>query len=151
MDFLPFTVTFWHWWVLAAILFLLDVLVLEVGTFFLWLAIAAVGVGGIVYFFPTLIVEYQLLIFSALSIAIVMLGRMYLHKYQTVSDHPYLNQRGSEFLGQTFTLSEPIVDGIGRVKAGDNSWLVEGADCQKGTKVKVIGINGVRLQVELLS
>jgi hypothetical protein len=148
MDFIPVDITFWHWWILAALLFLLDILILELGTFFLWLAIAAMGVGGALYFFPTMRVEYQILLFSVSSIAIVIVGRSLLHRYSAMSDHPTLNRRGSEFINQTFTLTTPIIDGIGRVKAGDNSWLVEGVDCPVGTKIKVVGVNGTRLQIE---
>lgn len=143
-------ITFWHWWILAVLFLLLDILILELGTFFLWLAMAAMGVGGILYFLPVLQIEFQLLLFSALSIATLLLGRALLSKYKVVSDHPHLNRRGSEFIGQTFTLIEPIVDGMGRVKAGDNSWLVEGTDCLAGTKVKVVGVNGTRLKIELI-
>ena len=59
-------VVFWHWWILAGVL-----LILELTTptyFFLWLAIAASAVGFLVLAFPAMGIEVQLLTFGGLSI-----------------------------------------------------------------------------------
>mgnify|MGYP003531439258 FL=1 len=64
------------------------------------------------------------------------------------SDQPGLNQRGSEFVGRTFTLHEAIVSGRGKIKAGDTLWLVSGNDLPAGKQVRVIGLDGVLLKVE---
>lgn len=141
-------ITHWHWFILAAVLFLLDILLLELGTFFLWPAIAAVGVGALMFSFPTLSFEYQLLTFSASSVITVVIGKTYFNNTQ-YTDIPTLNRRGSQYIGRVFTLKEPIIDGIGKAEVSDGSWRVEGPNCPAGTQVKVIGINGIRLQVEI--
>jgi membrane protein implicated in regulation of membrane protease activity len=50
-------------------------------------------------------------------------------------------------VGQTFTLVEPIQDGMGKIQAGDTVWLVHGADAPAGARVRVVGVNGTVLKV----
>jgi len=65
----------WHWWILAAALIILEVF--APGAFFLWLGIAAVAVGGVVYVYPAMGWEYQLLSFSVLSVISIVVWRKY--------------------------------------------------------------------------
>ncbi|EIJ41916.1 membrane protein implicated in regulation of membrane protease activity [Beggiatoa alba B18LD] len=139
-------ITFWYWWIFAIVLGILEVLAPT--AVFIWSAIAAVMMGIVVLFIPYIGIEIQLIAFSVLSILSVWLGRSFLVKYPTQTDKPLLNQRGSEYVGRVFSVIEPISDGVGKVRIGDSYWRVEGADCPVGTKVKVIGIEGVKLRVE---
>lgn len=66
------------------------------------------------------------------------------------SDHPFLNKRSAKFVGDTYTLDEPIVNGKGRMKVGESWWRVEGPDLPAQTRVKVIAASGVVLKVEPL-
>lgn len=63
------------------------------------------------------------------------------------SDEPALNNRGHHFVGRTALVTEPIVDGRGRVRIGDGQWLAEGPDLPAGASVVVLGVNGTTLQV----
>ena len=65
-----------------------------------------------------------------------------------ISDQPNLNRRGQQYVGRTFTLDEPIVNGLGKIHVDDSTWKIEGNDCPAGTKVKVTGVDGVILKVE---
>jgi hypothetical protein len=141
-----FPISYWHWWILAVMLLILELLV--PATFFLWSAIAAVGSGFLVLLIPTLTSEYQLLIFSVASVVSVVASRLYLKKHPLKSEEPFLNQRSAQYIGRTFTLSEAIVNGKGRVEVDDGSWRVEGPDCPVGTQVKVISVNGVYFKVK---
>lgn len=65
MDWLS-QIVFWHWWVLAGLL-----LIVEMTTpsyFFLWLGIAAAAVGFLVLVFPGMAVGIQFVTFGVLSI-----------------------------------------------------------------------------------
>jgi membrane protein implicated in regulation of membrane protease activity len=59
-----------------------------------------------------------------------------------------LNRRAEQYVGRVFTLSEPIVNGTGKIRVDDSSWKVSGADCDANTKVKVISVDGTVLKVE---
>jgi membrane protein implicated in regulation of membrane protease activity len=52
-------------------------------------------------------------------------------------------------VGTDFYLDEPIVRGYGRMRVGDSSWRVKGADCPAGAKVRVVAVEeGSLLRVE---
>ncbi len=135
----------WHWWILAAALIILEVF--APGAFFLWLGIAAVAVGGVVYVYPAMEWEYQLLSFSLLSVISIVVWRKYFRSSPADTDQPNLNRRGEQYIGRVFTLKEPVVDGIGKIRVDDSTWKISGEDCPTGTQVEVTGVDGTILQV----
>lgn len=139
-------VYFWHWLVLGIFLIILEVF--SPGIFFLWLGIAACLVGLILAVLPSLGWEYQLLAFAIFSVASIVLSRRYLDLYPIQTDQPRLNRRGEYYVGRTFNLDAPIVNGFGKIKVDDTTWKIEGEDCEAGSRVKVIGVQGTILQVD---
>lgn len=137
--------THWHWWILALILLVLEVFV--PGTFFLWMAISALFTGLLALVLP-IGWEVQFLLFAILAVVSVTLGRAYLKRRPIETDRPNLNRRGAQYVGRTFTLSEPIVHGYGKIRVDDSTWKIEGADCPAGSQVKVVGADGVVLKIE---
>ena len=87
----------------------------------------------------------------ALLVASIALWRMRQRTHPTVSEDPNVNQRTKRYIGRTFTLAEPIVDGVGKIYVDDSQWRVTGPDCDVGKKVKVISAESTTLIVELLS
>ncbi len=136
---------YWHWWMLAAILIILEVF--APGAFFLWLGIAATAVGGLVFLAPNTGWEYQILLFSLLSIVSILIWRRFFRQTPADTDQPALNRRGHQYVGRIFTLKEPIQDGIGKIRVDDSSWKVRGNDCPAGTRVEVTGVDGTILEV----
>ncbi len=68
----------------------------------------------------------------------------------STSDEPDLNRRGAELIGELVTVVDPIDDGgRGAVRAADTVWAAEGAQAAAGTRVKVAGVKGTVLVVEL--
>ncbi len=142
-------ITYWHWWILAVALLILEVA--TPGFFFLWLGVSAGIVGIVLFVVPALGLEYQLLIFALFSVTVIVLWLKYAKKHPTVSDQPTLNRRGEQYTGRMLTLQEGIVNGVGKIKVDDSTWKVEGADCPAGTRVRVVGVDGVILKVEVIS
>ena len=140
---------FWHWWIFAVALVIIEILVPTF--FFLWLGIAAFIVGGILWLMPSLAWEYQVFIFAILSVLSIVLWRHYYLKKPTETDEPLLNRRGEQYVGRIITLKEPIVDGQGKVKIDASTWKIEGEDCPEGTKIKITSVSNVIFKVELLS
>ncbi|MGW8309937.1 MAG: NfeD family protein [Thiogranum sp.] len=139
----------WHWWILAVALVILEVF--APGAFFLWLGIAAGVVGGLVYLMPHISWEYQILIFSVLSVVSIVVWRKFFRASPTDTDQPALNRRGEQYVGRLFTLEEPIVNGLGKIRVDDSTWKIHGDDCTAGTRVEVTGVDGTVLQVKLRS
>lgn len=138
--------SFWDWLAFGSLLLILEVF--GAGGYLLWTGIAAAIVGVLVYLFPGLEWPWQFLLFGCLSILTAVFWWQKQKAAAKPSDQPGLNQRGSEFVGRTFTLHEAIVAGRGKIKAGDTLWLVIGNDLPAGSLVRVIGLEGVLLRVE---
>jgi membrane protein implicated in regulation of membrane protease activity len=134
-------IVFWHWWILAGVLLILELT--APAFFFLWLGIAAAATGLIVLVFPGLALETQLVLFSILSVVAVIAWRKYREARPAVTDQPNLNRRGAQYLGRTFTLNKPISNGVGKVTVDDSTWRVKGPDLPAGTQVKVDSVEGV--------
>ncbi len=139
-------ILFWHWWILAGVLLILE---LTTPVFvFLWLGFAAAAVGFLLLVFPGLGVEAQLVSFGVLSVVAVIAWRRYRETHPPASDQPLLNQRGQQYTGRVFTLDHPIVNGVGKVEVDDSTWRVKGPDLPAGTHVRVVGVDGVVFIVE---
>jgi membrane protein implicated in regulation of membrane protease activity len=141
-----FPLSHWSWWIIAAVLVILEVA--APGVFFLWLGVAAAVVGALIYFVPDLNWKLQLGMFAVLSVISVVASRRYLRGHPLETDRPMLNRRGQSYIGQAFTLEQPIKDGHGHLHIGDSRWRIAGEDMPAGTKVRVVSSKGVTLNVE---
>lgn len=143
------TFNHWHWLILAVILVILEIFVS--GFVLFWLGIAAAIVGVLLAVFPGIEWETQIIIFSIFSVVSIVLWFKYGKKRGAEdSDRPTLNKRGEQYVGRTFTLEEPIVDGVGKIRVDDSSWRIAGEDAEVGEKVKVVGVESTTLNVEKL-
>lgn len=142
-----FVLNYWTWWIAAAVLVGLEIL--APGVIFLWLAIAAAIVGGVVLLIADMSWQYQLTIFSILSVLAILGGRMFLRLRPVETSDTGLNDRGSQYVGHVYTLIEPIDNGVGKVRIGDSLWSVKADfDAEIGTRVRIIGAKGVILFAE---
>ncbi|MCP4041858.1 MAG: NfeD family protein [Gammaproteobacteria bacterium] len=143
---MAFQPDFWHWIILAVLLLIVEAL--APGAFFLWMGVAAGVVGLLLLAIPGLGLEFQILIFAVVSVVSVVAWRSYLRSHPTESDKPLLNRRGEQYVNRTFTLTEPIVNGQGKIRVDDSTWKISGEDCAAGIQVTVVGVDGVVLRVE---
>ena len=137
---------FWHWWILALALTIAEALL--PGTFLLWMGIAALLLGILLWAMPTLSLEIQLALFAILSLVSIAGWRLWQRKHPDESDQPTLNRRGEQYVGREFVLDAPIENGYGKVRVGDSLWRVQGDDAAAGSRVRVTGVDGVVLVVE---
>jgi len=142
-----FSFNHWFWFILTLVLFGLEMVV--PGVIFMWLAFAAIVVGGIVLIDPSMGWEIQFIIFSVLGVVSVFSGRTYLRRNPIVSEDEELNDRGARYIGNKYTVERAMQNGEGKIRIGDTLWLVRGDfEADVGSKVKVIGSDGVVLMVE---
>ena len=137
--------TYWQWWVMAAVLLIVEVL--APGTFFLWLAVAAGTVGLSVMLYPSMSIEAAWTLFAVLGVLSVILVLKY-RKPPVADQAAKLNKRGQDYVGRVFDLSEPIKNGKGKLTIGGTPWTVSGPDLDAGAKVKVVAVAGGELRVE---
>jgi inner membrane protein len=138
---------YWDWFILAAVLLVLEII--APGTFMLWLGLSAFLVGLI-----SLAIDwswqFQLVAFAAFAafaIAAIPLWRR-VGGRPASTDQPFLNRRADAFVGRVFTLDKPIANGSGTVGIGDTVWRITGPDCPAGSRIKVAGVDGATLRVE---
>jgi inner membrane protein len=134
----------WNWFILAALLFLLESL--APGMFMLWLGLSAIVVGLI----SSAVVwswQAQLIAFAVLAIVLVPVWRHFANKVEK-AEAPFLNRRTEGYVGRVFTLDKPIVDGVGAVRIDDTVWRVSGPDCPAGARVRVARCEGANLMVQ---
>ena len=139
-------IEFWHWWIAAAVL--IGIEMLAPGIFFLWMGIAAGSIGLLLLVAPGIDWQIQFILFAVVSIGAIFGWRAYLKKHPTETDLPNLNRRGAQYVGRSFTLEEPIVNGKGKIKVDDTIWRITGVDLASGTKVKVVSCEGTILKIE---
>lgn len=139
----------WAWWVLGIVLLILEVLM--PGVFLVWIGVAAIITGALSLLLWEVgwwIWQVQWLVFAALSIAAVLVGRRLVLSNAKRTDEPFLNQRTQSLVGRTATLEQPITEGRGRIRLDDTVWSVQGPDLPTGTRVRVVASSGRDLTVE---
>ncbi|MCB1787108.1 MAG: NfeD family protein [Chromatiaceae bacterium] len=138
---------FWHWWILALVLIIAETLL--PGTFFLWMGISALLLGVLAWLVPVMGWELQLMLFAILSLVSIVGWRFWQRRHPDESEQPNLNRRGEQYLGRVLVLEKPIENGFGKVRVDDTLWRVRGADAAAGSRVRVTGVEGVVLTVEV--
>ena len=135
----------WTWWIVAGILFVLELL--APGGFFMWLGLAAICVGCLV-----LVVELpwqgEIAAFAVLSVISLVISRYYFAGRQFASDRPHLNNRMMTYVGQRHVLDKPIVNGRGQLRLDDTLWEINGKDVEAGEWVRITGVEGSTFLVE---
>ncbi|MEP9354590.1 NfeD family protein [Xanthobacter sp. KR7-65] len=134
----------WAWFVLGGVLLVAEIAV--PGAFLLWLGLAALITGALAYVVD-LSWQIEVLLFAALAVMAVMVGRRISPAPGKASDRPFLNRRAEGLVGRVFTLDEPVVGGVGRIRVDDTVWRVEGPDLAAGSDVRVVSADGATLTV----
>lgn len=142
------TIEFWHWLALGFGLLALEMF-LPTGFILLWVGVGAVIVGAIAWLVPGMGWEAEFILWGVLSVASVLAWRKF-RPLSFESERPTLNRRGHSYVGRTFTLGEPIINGVGKLRVDDSQWRVSGPDAPAGARVRVIAAEGGALMVERL-
>lgn len=140
---------YWHWFALAAIFAGLEIL--SPGIFLIFPGLAAAVVGLVILAFPGLDWRLQLLLFAALAVLLIFVGRRIYGRMSEAEDHAGLNQRGARLVGQVYPLAGEMTGGRGKLRVGDSDWLArltDSGDAPAGARMRVTGVEGATLLVE---
>lgn len=139
------------WWILALLLIAGEVLL--PGYFLLWVGLAAVAMGALLWIVPSLGLLAQAVLFAVLAfgtcVAYARWLRPRLERREPGNER--LNRRGEQMIGQRYVLIEPIVNGRGKARVGDGQWLVSGPDLPMGSTVEVLAVDGTTLKVRAVA
>jgi membrane protein implicated in regulation of membrane protease activity len=142
------SLTVWHWWTLAVVLLVLELLTGT--TYLLWPTVAAalVGLGAASTLpFPW---EWQLSTFAFVTIVLTLAGDRFVAKRWLKSESPQLNERAAQLTGERVVAVGEFVAGRGRVRLGDSVWaaaLTADADVSRGSVLVIEGVDGSTLKV----
>ncbi len=139
----------WLWLMAGVLMCALELLV--PASIFLWLGVSALLTGLAVFLLPAFAWQLQLGLFAVLAVAVTVAGRHLLSRSESETDQPGLNSRARQFEGRTATLSEPIVNGVGRIELDNTRWRVLGRDAPQGATVRIVGMEGSSLLVSPVS
>ena len=135
---------YWNWWLLGVVLMAIEAIV--PGFFFLWMGVAALLVGLLLTLLP-MAWTYQVMLFAVLSVGSIVAWRLRLRRHPTQTQDSLLNRRGHQYVGRVFTLEAPVVNGYGKIRVNDSTWKVAvEQDCPAGTRLRIVGVDGVILK-----
>ncbi|PYE87762.1 NfeD family protein [Phyllobacterium leguminum] len=140
----------WNWLVFGLALLILEIL--APGMFFIWFGLAALVTGALAFLLSHMAGfgwQAQTVVFLVLSVIFVLMGRHFLGSPSDDADESLLNRRGDQLIGQRATLTEPIINGRGRLRFNDTLWRVKGPDLPAGTEVRIVGFDPVSLEIEV--
>lgn len=141
---MPWVVYLWA----AVALVLVAAETLVPGAFLMWLGFAAGSMFLLVLAFPGMPLLLQAVLFTVLSFGFVFIYRTWFRDRDRKSDQPALNRRTAALVGRVVVLERGIERGHGRVQIADAYWDVAGPELPAGASVRIVGADGMTLQVE---
>ena len=150
-----FLVQEWMWMALALIL------VTFAGTLrslaLAWASVAATILSGIIWADPSVPLLHQVLIFGLITLAGIALSQFFIkpkpeeESAETEDEKPVKAPTPAKVINRTFTLSEPIVDGAGKIEIDGTLWRLRGEDAEAGEQIRVLGVDGLQLDVLIVT
>lgn len=135
MEQLLSQITWWHWLVLALILFGIEMVS---GTFDLLMAsIAAALTSAFAAFAPETATSWhmQMLVFAIAAVVLIVASRFVFPGLRKAApEHPTLNKRMVQLVGQRGEVTRDLIGGQGQVKIGDTVWSAEPAEGEGAIK-----------------
>lgn len=151
MEELIWPITYWHWLAFGFVILAIE---MTIGTFdLLWIGLAALLTALFEGLAPGAFtaIEYQLGVFAASSIVLVLLGRtLFSGMRNKPNDSPQLNQRMEAMIGRRGVTASRFEAGAGRVKIGDTEWMGESQDggpLEAGVTVTVEAVDTTKVIV----
>lgn len=136
------------WLVIAGLCFVIESF--TVGFFVFWFGIGALITLAVSFFIDNIIIQTAVFIVSS-SLLLILTKPLVKKFIKNVDTHPTNYQ---SLVGKEGIVLEDIdsINGSGQVKVNGELWsATSNTNIEKNTKVKVIGVNGVKLNVEKLS
>jgi membrane protein implicated in regulation of membrane protease activity len=136
----------WLWLIGGVLLLILEVI--APGFFLVFLGAAAMATGLFTLLFG-LGTASQLALFALYAVIAVLVGRRFYANRTSDSTDPLLNDRAGRMVGKVVTVVETVDEHSGRVRVGDSDWSARGGPAATGERVRITGIEGNCLTVEL--
>ncbi len=132
----------WNWWLILACLIAAAEIFMP-GVYLIWVA-CALALTGLVHFLYPLPLGQELVVAACFMPITLYVGhRAYRQSLAPPEGQP-LHARAERHVGEEITLDQPMRESGGKIALGGTLWKAQGADAEKGDKVKIIAYqNGV--------
>lgn len=133
-------------WGLGGLLLILELLATT--GYALWSGISAVIIGLLVWIYPALSMSVLWLLFSIFTLLSAYSWWLWIQKYNRSQGYR-LNDPHRDFIGLRTIVTTEIVNGFGRIKVRDSTWIAaSSSDLPLGTNVTIVDMNGVIMIVK---
>lgn len=139
----------WLWLIAAGVFFVLEIF--TVGFFIFWLGIAALLAMIVSFITPS--VAIQTLVFVIASAILIFFTRPLVNKLLKTDKKGGLSTNVYRLIGKKGVVIEDIdsLSCTGKVKVAGELWsAISDSSIPKGTHIMVMGIDGVKLKVEMI-
>ena len=139
--------SFWHWFIIACSLFMLEFL--GAAGYLFWLGMSALFIAVFQLFFDaSWLLQWSS--FASISLLALVIWWYFQHKSDRQDDQQRtLNQKRNQFLNQPLVLNQNVTIGKNRIKINDGTWLAYSEQPIKaGTMIEVIDIEGITLIIK---
>lgn len=120
------------------------------GTFYALMLALAAGVTALAAYLGLDSATAQCALYAVLAVTLCVFWSRRRPRAMQAGSVP-VNLGKQRWLGRELVVEEGIHDGQGRVALDDTTWSVRGPDCAPHTHVRVIGMDGTTLLVELVA
>lgn len=134
-------------WMIGGVLLLAAEIMLP-GVFLVWIGIAAI-VTGVFALLLGIGLAGQLGLFALYAVLAVMIGRRFYGVKDVDADDAMLNEPAARLLGRRVTVVQAVDEDSGRVRVGDSEWTARGGPAEPGDRVRITGVDGNCLIVEV--
>lgn len=134
-------------WAIGGVLLLAAEMLLP-GVFLVWIGAAAILTGIFALLFPIGLAG-QLGLFALYSVLAVFAGRRFYGVAGTENVDSMLNDRAAQLVGRRVLVVQPVDEDGGRVRVGDSEWSARGGPARAGERVRITGVEGNCLIVEV--
>lgn len=120
----------------------------------LWVSLSATITGTIVWYDPNIPNMPQLMIFGLITLVFIALGQFFYKPSKSKPEEEQTSVKAhnpGHVINKTFTLTEPIVNGFGKIEVDGVTWRVRGEDTPAGRKIFVHGVDGLERDVLIVT
>ena len=135
-----FELLFWHWWALGLVLVVMEAL--TPSGIFAGMAVSAGATGAVSLANEELAWEPQVAIFAVITVLITFAWRKILGVSASEGEEFSTRAKAKKLVGTEFELTLPLQNGFGEALVDGINWELKGPDSKKGSRVRIIGIDG---------
>jgi hypothetical protein len=136
----------WLWLIGGVVLLIAEII--APGFFLVFVGAAAIATGLFTVLF-NLGTAPQLALFVIYALLAVLIGRRFYANRASEGGDPLLNDRAARLVGKSVMVVAAVDEHAGRVRVGDSEWSARGGPADVGARVRITGIEGNCLIVEL--